>query len=185
IYKRDRRAFELLLGATWSDGLSDGYSSVLYNRTHLLTAHMILPHITEGPVSPVGGLTDGLGFGLVNNRTDLYAVVVNERGNSRVASFGKLIEHMDWYERAMLKKLILWALHIDLDLLVPRARPHGLDIGSSEGSSTGSYKPYSWVGRAYLRAPVVKGIPGVNERVGLEVPGDEGPGDGVPVQQRD
>lgn len=186
IYERNARAFELLLGATWSDGLSDAYSCVLYNKSHPLTAHMLLPHITEGPVSPIGGLTNGLGFGLVNNRTDLYALVMNERGGSRVAAFGKLIEHMDWYERTMLKKLILWALHIDLDLLVPKGSPRGLDIRSSAvgGFSVEPCKPYTQVGPTRSWALVVEGIPDEGQ-LPIGGPGYEGSGHGVPIQQRD
>ncbi|RLE42055.1 hypothetical protein DRJ19_04805, partial [Candidatus Woesearchaeota archaeon] len=116
IYYYDPVAFEEIFGATWADHMRDIYSNVTYVRKHYITTHMDIPPVSQGPISPLGNLTTGMGIGRVNNSTNLFAVVLNERNSVRAVAFGKRIAEMDKYEIIMLKRIIFWALHIEIEI---------------------------------------------------------------------
>ena len=116
IYCQNATAFELLFGASWADELSEEYVNVTYVRESYITSHMTLPRVSHGPVSPLGNLTTGVGFGFVNGREDMFAIVLNELEDARVAAFGKRLANMDEEELILLKKLVLWALHMEIPI---------------------------------------------------------------------
>ena len=116
IYYQNVTAFEILFGTSWADDLSEKYENVTYVRESYFTYHMSLPHLASGPISPLGNLTTGLGFGVVNNHEGMFAVVINERGDARIAAFGKRLANMDGEELILLKKLVLWALHMEIPI---------------------------------------------------------------------
>jgi len=90
--------------------------NVTYVREGYITSHVALPHVSNGPVSPLGNLTTGVSFGFVNGREDMFAVVLNELGDARVAAFGRRLADMDEEELTLLKKLVLWALHVEIPI---------------------------------------------------------------------